>query len=127
MTNGTYQPAGILETLYGGVDMTHINDGGIECLKQGNSLQARFIETLVGDNSLKYIYLYYNLYILFINILNYLSPMEDCFCDINLRSDTGLQTISKNRIHNKRFEYETNFIFTASYLLISYSHISIRN
>ena len=52
MTNGTYQPAGILETLYGGVDMTHINDGGIECLKQGNSLQARFIETLVGDNSL---------------------------------------------------------------------------
>ena len=56
MTNGTYQPAGILETLYGGVDMTHINDGGIECLKQGNSLQARFIETLVGDNSLIYIY-----------------------------------------------------------------------
>ena len=55
MTNGTYQPAGILETLYGGVDMTHINDGGIECLKQGNSLQARFIETLVGDISLKYI------------------------------------------------------------------------
>jgi len=52
MTNGTYQPAGILETLYGGVDMTHINDGGIECLKQGNSLQARIIETLVGDNSL---------------------------------------------------------------------------
>ena len=66
MTNGTYQPAGILETLYGGVDMTHINDGGIDCLKQGNSLQARFIETLVGDNSIKYIYLYYNLYILFI-------------------------------------------------------------
>ena len=53
MTNGTYQPAGILETLYGGVDMTHINDGGIECLKQGNSLQARFIETLVGDNFFK--------------------------------------------------------------------------
>jgi len=47
MTNGTYQPAGILETLYGGVDMTHINDGGIECLKQGNSLQARIIETLI--------------------------------------------------------------------------------
>ena len=55
MTNGTYQPAGILETLYGGVDMTHINDGGIECLKQGNSLQARIIETLVGDNSIKII------------------------------------------------------------------------
>ena len=53
--------------------------------------------------------------------------MEDCFCHINLRSDTGLQTIPENRIHAKRFKYETNFIFAASYLLISYSHISIWN
>ena len=38
-------PAGFLETLYGGIDMTHINDGGVECAKMGNSVGSRAIET----------------------------------------------------------------------------------
>lgn len=40
-------PAGFLETLYGGIDMTHINDGGVECAKMGNSVGSRAIETSI--------------------------------------------------------------------------------
>ena len=36
---------GVLETLYGGIDMNHINDGGLECAKQGGSMLFRVIET----------------------------------------------------------------------------------
>ena len=53
--------------------------------------------------------------------------MKDCFRNINIRSDTRLQTIPKDTIFCKRFKYEKNFIFTAPYLFISYSHISIWN
>ena len=49
MPNATQHAThGFFETLYGGVDMTHINDGGMECAKQGNSHLARLFETLLG-------------------------------------------------------------------------------
>ena len=43
MENSTlHGSVGILETLYGGIDMNHINDGGMECAKQGGSLWLGF-------------------------------------------------------------------------------------
>jgi len=46
MENSTlHGSVGVLETLYGGIDMNHINDGGMECAKQGGSLWFRALET----------------------------------------------------------------------------------
>ena len=43
MENSTlHGSVGVLETLYGGIDMNHINNGGMECAKQGGSLWLGF-------------------------------------------------------------------------------------